>query len=288
MAYTRKNVTSLTRAERQRFVGALLEVKRRGEYDEFVRMHIAYNKPDGERGLRTAHMAPSFLPWHRKFVLELEQALRRVDPSVTVPYWDWTRDRKPTAMPWTDDLLGGTGRRSDRQVMTGPFAYRAGHWRIREGVTTGEFLTRDLGNARAPIQLPTRADLDKALADRVYDTAPWDSTVTKGFRNRMEGWGPGRGSGSWHNHNRVHRWVGGLMLGGASANDPVFWLHHAFVDLQWTLWRQRYGNPRYLPAEPPGAHDAQHGRIVSRHERLPPWNVTPDELEDMRGIYQYV
>jgi tyrosinase len=287
MAYTRKDVSTLTSAERRRFVAAMLEVKRRGEYDEFVRMHIQYYFADGDSGLRAAHMAPSFLPWHRKFLLELERALRRVDSSVSVPYWDWTRDRTPTSAPWTKDLLGGNGRRSDRQVMTGPFAYAQGKWTIREGVTDGNFLTRDFGRPGNPIELPTRRELDSALADPVYDTAPWNSTSSKGFRNRLEGWGSGSGAASWRNHNRVHRWVGGAMLGGASVNDPVFWLHHAFVDLQWSRWQQRHRGARYLPARPPGPGDSQHGRIVARHEKMPPWGVTPDKLEDHSGIYRY-
>ncbi|MFI8187416.1 tyrosinase family protein [Streptomyces sp. NPDC085946] len=287
MAYVRKDVSTLTAAEKRRFVKALLTLKRRGEYDEFVRMHIEYYTADGEEGLRTAHMAPSFLPWHRRFVLELETALRRVDPSVSVPYWDWTRDRTPTSAPWTADLLGGNGRRSDRQVTTGPFAYREGDWPLRENVTDEEYLTRDLGRARDPIELPTRSDLAWALDDPVYDTAPWDSTVREGFRNKIEGWGPGRGSGSWRNHNRVHRWVGGAMVGGASVNDPVFWLHHAFVDLQWSRWQRRHREHRYLPARPPAPGSDQYRRVVARHEKLPPWDVTPDELEDHSRIYRY-
>ncbi|MFJ9863384.1 tyrosinase family protein [Streptomyces sp. NPDC101165] len=287
MAYVRKDVSTLTGTERRRFVNALLELKRRGEYDEFVRQHIEYYTADGEDGLRTAHMAPSFLPWHRRFVLELERALRRVDSAVTVPYWDWTRDRTTTSVPWTKDLLGGNGRRSDRQVMTGPFAYSAGHWPIKEGVTDGRFLTRDLGRSAAPIALPTKSELKWALDDPVYDVRPWDSTVTRGFRNKLEGWGTGSGSVSWRNHNRVHRWVGGAMLGGASVNDPVFWLHHSFLDLQWYRWQRAHRSPRYLPADPPGPADPQHRRIASRHQKLPPWNVTPDGLEDMSRIYRY-
>ncbi len=287
MVYTRKDVSTLTRSERRRLINALLEVKRRGEYDEFVRTHIEYYKPDGERGLRTAHMAPSFLPWHRRFLLDLERALRRVDDAVTVPYWDWTRDRTPKAAPWTDDLLGGTGRRSDRQVMTGPFAHRNGTWTIRVGFTDTPFLQRDLGRSQNPIALPTARDVAGALADPVYDTAPWNSTSAKGFRNKLEGWGPGRGAASWRNHNRVHRWVGGQMVGGASANDPVFWMHHAFVDLLWSRWQRRHPNARYLPARPLAAGDAQHGRIVARREKLPPWDVTPEELQDHTGIYRY-
>lgn len=118
-------------------------------------------------------------------------------------------------------------------------------------MTDGKFLTRDLGRARDPIELPTRSELNWALRDPAYDSAPWDSTVTKGFRNKLEGWGTGRCSVSWRNHNRVHRWVGGAMLGGGSVNDPVFWLHHAFVDLQWSRWQRRHGGARYLPASPP-------------------------------------
>lgn len=288
MVYTRKDVSTLTPSERRRFVDALLEVKRRGEYDQFVRTHIEYYRSDGEIGLRVAHMAPTFLPWHRKFLLDLEDALRRVDDSVTVPYWDWTRDRGTTAAPWTADLLGGTGRRSDRQVMTGPFAYRNRQWTIKVGITDTEFLMRDLGRPRDPIELPRPRDLERALDDPVYDAAPWNSTSTKGVRNKLEGWGPGQGVGSWLNHNRVHRWVGGHMVGGASVNDPVFWMHHAFVDLLWSRWQRRHPNARYLPAKPPPWGAAQHGRVVARHEPMPPWDVTPDSLEGHGGIYEYV
>ncbi|WP_037678428.1 tyrosinase family protein [Streptomyces griseus] len=287
MAYVRRDVGTLTGAEKRRFVNALLEVKRRGEYDAFVRTHIEFFSPDGEDGLRVAHMAPSFLPWHRRFLLDLERALRRVDSTVTVPYWDWTRERTTTSVPWTADLLGGNGRRSDHQVMTGPFAHREGNWTIKVGVTDEVFLTRDFGNPRHPIDLPTKGELEQALKDPAYDVAPWDSTVTRGFRNKLEGWGSGRGSASWRNHNRVHRWVGGAMLGGASVNDPVFWLHHAFVDLQWERWQRRHRGARYLPATPPGPGDEQHERIVARHQKLPPWDETPDELEDVGRIYRY-
>ncbi|MFD7132989.1 tyrosinase family protein [Streptomyces sp. NPDC059894] len=287
MVYTRKDVSTLTATERRRFVSALLEVKRRGEYDEFVRVHIDYYVSDGEGGLRTAHMAPSFLPWHRRFLLDLETALRRVDPSVTLPYWDWTRDRGKASVPWTEDLLGGDGRGSDRQVTTGPFAYATGNWTLKEGVTDSEFLTRDLGRARDPIELPLGSDVEWALEDPVYDVPPWDSTSPRGFRNKLEGWGTGRGSAAWRNHNRVHRWVGGDMVGGASVNDPVFWLHHAYLDLLWTRWQRRHHDHSYLPAEPPAAGSGQYRRIVARHEKLPPWDVTPDQLEDAGRIYRY-
>lgn len=42
-------------------------------------------------------------------------------------------------------------------------------------------------------------------------------------------------------HHGAHRWVGGAMLSTASPRDPVFFLHHAFVDMLWDEWT-RMGN----------------------------------------------
>ncbi|WP_055703105.1 MULTISPECIES: tyrosinase family protein [Streptomyces] len=288
MAHVRKNQSSLSRAERRRFVDALLKLKRSGEYDEYVRMHIDFYVSDGDHGLRVAHMAPSFFPWHRRFLLDFERALQRIDPGVAVPYWDWTKDRSPAASLWGDDLMGGNGRRGDRQVMTGPFAHGNGRWPIKEGVTDGEFLTRDLGRPQDPIDLPTPQDVAWAMDDPQYDVSPWNSTAAEGFRNKLEGWTSARGKERWRNHNRVHRWVGGHMLGGASVNDPVFWLNHAFVDLLWDRWQRRH--PRsapYLPEKPPGLGSAQYQRIVARHEPMPPWRATPDEMTDHKRLYSY-
>ncbi|MVO88914.1 tyrosinase family protein [Streptomyces sp. p1417] len=285
--HTRRNQRSLSRAERRRFVGAVLGLKRSGAYDDFVRRHIDHYVSDGDDRLRAAHMTPTFLPWHRRFLLDFERALRRVDGGVTVPYWDWTKDRTPAASLWGEDLMGGTGRRGDRRVTTGPFA-RGNGWIVKEGVTDGDFLTRDLGRPADPLDLPTRQDVAWATAEKVYDVSPWDSTSPRGFRNRLEGWTSDIGSGRWRNHNRVHRWVGGHMLGGASVNDPVFWLHHAFVDLLWTRWQRQHPDAApFLPERPPALGEPQYRRIVARHEPMPPWRTTPQDMLSHRGIYRY-
>lgn len=211
-------------------------------------------------------MTPSFLPWHRRFLLEFETELRRVDPTVSVPYWDWTRDNSPASSIWGEDFMGGNGRRADFQVMTGPFAHSSGRWTITQSMTDGRFLTRDFGRPHDPIALPTQAQLDEVMRERAYDAAPWNSTSASGFRNRLEGWAPGRGNERFRIHNRVHRWVGGLMLGGGSVNDPVFWLHHSFVDLVWSRWQQRNPGAAYLPH---GAAAAR-GRAVPEGRRPPP------------------
>src|SRR5689334_24545485 len=78
--------------------------------------------------------------------------------------------RRPrfTLFPYTtlfrsDDFMGGNGRSSDGQVLTGPFAYRTGHWPIRYGVTSEPYLTRNMTRPDRPIALPTAQELDNAL-----------------------------------------------------------------------------------------------------------------------------
>ncbi|MEO3976046.1 tyrosinase family protein [Streptomyces sp. CAU 1734] len=284
--YTRRNQRNLTRTEKRRLIDALLRLKRTGQYDEFVRMHADFFVTDAEGRPRAAHMTPSFFPWHRRYLWEFEQALQSVDPAVTIPYWDWTTDNTPGASLWADDFLGGTGRAGDRRVMTGPFAHGNGGWPINSRITDAGYLTRNLGRPADPISLPTKEDVARAVRAPVYDASPWDSTSRSGFRNAMEGWNPGGGE-RFGNHNRVHRWVGGLMLGAASPNDPVFWLHHAFMDLLWIRWQRAHPKAGYLPREPLHPAHPHAGLVFGLRDPMPPWDVPPAELLDHRRHYRY-
>ncbi|MER7910346.1 MULTISPECIES: tyrosinase family protein [unclassified Streptomyces] len=268
----RKNQATLTADEKRRFVDALLELKRSGRYDAFVTTHNAFIMGDTDDGDRVGHRSPSFLPWHRRFLLDFEAALKSVDPTVTLPYWDWTADRTARASLWAPDFLGGTGRARDGQVTDGPFARAGNRWPITVRVDGRDFLRRDLGAGGR--QLPTRAEVDSVLAMETYDTAPWNS-ASDGFRNHLEGW---RGVNL---HNRVHVWVGGQMGTGVSPNDPVFWLHHAFVDKLWADWQARHPGSAYLPA-------AGTRNVVDLHDTMRPWNdVTPADMLDHTPHYTF-
>ena len=131
----RKNQASLTPAERTAFVNALLALKAApsiagaaSRYDDFVQDHIA-----SMTGNSWAHRRPTFLPWHREYLRHFEHALQAHDPSVTLPYWDWTVDNAPGASLWGNDFLGGDGTGPDETVQTGPFADSAGDWSLTLG-----------------------------------------------------------------------------------------------------------------------------------------------------------
>ncbi|GGX59781.1 tyrosinase MelC2 [Streptomyces fructofermentans] len=268
----RKNQSALTAEEKRRFVAALLELKRSGRYDTFVTTHNAFILGDTDTGERVGHRSPSFLPWHRRFLLEFERALQSVDATVALPYWDWSVDRTPRAALWAPDFLGGTGRSVDGRVMDGAFAASTGNWPISVRVDTRTYLRRSLGGGGRP--LPTPAEVDSVLAMATYDMPPWNSG-SDGFRNHLEGW---RGVNL---HNRVHVWVGGQMATGVSPNDPVFWLHHAYIDKLWADWRRRHPGSGYLPVA--GTRD-----VVDLDERMKPWNdSTPAELLDHTRHYTF-
>lgn len=69
--------------------------------------------------------------------------------------------------------------------------------------------------------------------------------------------------GPWEQaHNGVHRWVGGIMARGYAASDPIFYLHHAFVDYQWEKFRKRQNSSDCLFIDPtqdyPETDDLKH------------------------------
>jgi hypothetical protein len=92
----RKNAASLTAGEKLNFVDAVLALKKKPSpwvdglsvYDTFVLWH----RDAFGCAVMAAHMGPAFFPWHRQFVLLFEEQLRVIEPTVTIPYWDWTVD----------------------------------------------------------------------------------------------------------------------------------------------------------------------------------------------------
>ncbi|SDH31757.1 tyrosinase family protein [Nitrosomonas sp. Nm132] len=228
----RKDANTLTVAERAEFVAAIVALKAEGIYDQFVLRHA-------NAIMSAIHRAPAFLPWHRRFIFDLELELQRVsgNPNLGIPYWNWPSGGANASM-WNDDLLGGDGD-AGGVVRTGPF--RAGQWTVvnSSGLPAGP-LMRAFGQNGLPT-LPTQAEINQVIAVTPYDVPPWNMNSNPSFRNQLEGWvGPNL-------HNRGHVWVGGSMLPMTSPNDPVFFMHHCMVDKIWHEWQLRFPNQGYLP-----------------------------------------
>ncbi|HYL72849.1 MAG TPA: tyrosinase family protein [Bryobacteraceae bacterium] len=270
MAAVRKDQRKLTTGERSGFIAAVLALKKQGLYDPFVQTHADAHKR------MVPHGGPAFLPWHRQFVLVFEQALQRIDPSVTVPYWDWSVDQSPNAAPWTADFMGGSGG-PKKVVLDGPFAFANG-WQLNvidPNVGQRE-LTRRLGCEN---ELPTADDMRAVLDEVPYYVKPWQAfdpsppglATQPSFCNRLEG-----NYGSGYIHGFVHNWVGGEMMRLlTSPNDPIFWLVHSNIDRVWVQWQQMHRAEQYHPTGVGGENSPMNQNL---NDPLWPWTVTPADL----------
>ncbi len=85
----RKDYRDMRQDEKDLYIQAVNALKQSGVYDLLVQTHAHLPNKD------YAHGTSGFLPWHRKYLLEYENALRALGDEykcVTVPYWDWAED----------------------------------------------------------------------------------------------------------------------------------------------------------------------------------------------------
>jgi tyrosinase len=245
-ATVRKNQNTLTADERQAFVAAVKQLKNTYHdgatisiYDEYVHIHMIAM----DQGI---HEGPVFFPWHRVWLRGLELELQALDPTVTIPYWDFTVDNQVDSSVWDDDFMGGDGDPDDQNIVkTGPFSQS--EWKL---VFEGRSLRRQF--AFFVPTLPTPDDLIAGFEVSQYDCPPYDvgSPIDQSFRNFMAGWN--HPTGEPEMHNRVHNWVAGSMLGMASPNDPIFLLAHSNLDRWWGQWEAIYGFDYPESGAPPG------------------------------------
>jgi tyrosinase len=262
-------------------------------YDLFIVWHhvtMSTMTPPTQNDRNAAHRGPVFLPWHRFMLRQLELNLRRVlgDNTFGLPYWDWAADgqlsaaAQKTASIWKTTAFGGHGN----PVPNGPFTqdqFRVTIEAAPDGSLrqTNHGLRRAFGVNGAPT-LPKRTGTAAALAESIYDQAPW-SSVSSGFRNNVEGWNPGLGL-----HNRVHVWVGGDMLPSTSPNDPIFFMNHCNVDRIWEAWMQNPGGPgrSYLPSDAAPASLKGH-RLHDTLTSLLSGSTTPAKMLNATALYTY-
>jgi len=283
----RKNVKRLTAAEKTAFTDAVLALKTKPSvlhpgnpkltrYDDYPETHMAAMMASPG----WAHRGPAFFPWHRELLLQFENDLAAIDPSVTIPYWDWT---DAASSPFTPDFLGGNGSGSSQKVMNGPFAYDGtNHWTINVPDSPGDpvFLQRDFGADMTAPSLPSSGQVNTIQGVTPYDAAPWHDN-TGAYRAQLEG----------GLHNLVHRYVGGTMGAMTSPNDPVFWLHHCNIDRLWSEWQRLHPTASpYMPVTgAPAGQNLNDDMIFSMGGPAPwPGSSTPASVIDATALgYTY-
>ena len=213
----------MTCVEWERFGATVNAFRESGKWDEFAHLHtdpdvwnVAHS--DGERG----GLQAAFLPWHRAYLHRMERELQKIDPEVTLPYWNWALDSEnPLGSVVLSDLFfGTTGKPEDSYC-----------------VTDGYF--RSASNETACIKRGIPADAGGFLTLSNLKEVLVESPDYGRFVNTME-----NGLGL---HGHLHMFLGGNMANLNSPRDPLFYAHHAFIDMLWWRW-QRMHNSMTSPA----------------------------------------
>jgi tyrosinase len=287
----RKNASALTEQEKADFTAAILALKASpppagieaivvprkdggGDivmeipnwYDMFVVFHqasvmYAKNLQDGNG---VAHHNPAFPPWHRKLLLDYEEALRTVSgKDITLPYWDWTEQTSTDAV-FSPDLMGSAGDPDCEPdcayaVVDGPFA--KGEWELEVPTLMPDYvdqhpwtwIVRAIGvyeTVSYTVTLPTSEEVTTAIGIDTYDSEPYNMGADRmsSFRNYLEGFDPDT-SPQQYMHNIGHDWVSGGWIDGEdsyvgtlepldiSPSDPVFFMYYCNVDRIWASWQ---------------------------------------------------
>ncbi|KAJ3019676.1 hypothetical protein HKX48_001919 [Thoreauomyces humboldtii] len=261
---TRMNWNEMTVPQQQKYVAAVKKLHAPNasgvsKLDEFGLLHTQH--------FVDAHQKPHTLPWHRRFLHVYENALQTVaaDPTLFVPYWNWSDDSQNVAGAKVWQAFGHDGSSAAGGcVVDGNFA----NWAVK--VDSG---ADGLGSTAAPAHCLKRNENFSTLGAFIAPeplSMIFKETSYDAFRQRLE-----KGA-----HNAVHNTIGGSvgdMAGGWSCTDPIFWLHHAFIDKLWAIRQQTSGNPTaydavadlYSKVQPPPAPTP-----VSANDMLAPFGVT--------------
>jgi len=213
----RKEFRTMTATEWNSFVTAVKILNVRfvpiyTTYDKYVKIQMDHFDDTQDTAL--------YFPFHRKLLLEFENELRKISPNVTLPYWDWSWDSQAPAasLIFQPTYLGGNGSGVDWVVRDGRFA----NWTVY--YPGPHFLQRRFNDGARIWPLSSRDIIQRILSS---------SRALEELRQSLV----------YTPIGRVHVGIGGDMATKAAPNDPIYWLHMAFVDKLWNDWQQqRPGN----------------------------------------------
>ena len=213
----RKDFLSMKKEDRTRFVKVLkiaaTKEPFRSQYLDLASMYKNFFHRVSKR--------ISFLPWHRAFLLRLENLLLQIDCRISLPYWDWSRT---SGNPWELDNpdsiwnkaqygLGGNGTEPNNCVTSGPF--REGDWSITMDGDKTTCLRRHFhGTLPDPQKIQTVLSL------------PWEKFSDFEKMLRL----------TFH-HSVACDNVGGHVCSSEAAQTPEFILITSFVDKLWGRWQ---------------------------------------------------
>jgi hypothetical protein len=203
----RRDIYTLNKIELETLIRGFKWLYREGVLEKLSNKHYSLQK--------VIHGCAQFLPFHNTFIYDLETELMRYNNTITLPYWNWTIYAH---QPIKDPVLRFFGDYSNKRikncVTTGNFA----NWTFNGNCFKREFYN-DSGHH----------PMWSTISHLVYSTDSF-STMAQNLERL---------------HAFLHIWVSGDMKSHHSPNDPLFYLHHTFVDKIWYDWRSKWDTLKY-------------------------------------------
>lgn len=242
MVRVRKNIDSLTIAERNAFLKAMRDLHVEAKaFETFPHMHdlAARGKspyqeiklPDGSFNPKfwpdQAHQGAAFLAWHRAFLLQLERRLQAINPAVTIPYW-----RQNVATNAFDRMFLGTNKRSVDTFQT-EVIFSPANWLYGWSISYRDLKTvirspKDTSWLKRGSGTPLIGDTDLFAATPPYTDPDKFVKFSRSIENDPHNAG----------HALLGAWHANCLI---SPSDPSFWPFHAEDDRLWAKWQWFYG-----------------------------------------------
>ncbi|KAI8615675.1 hypothetical protein BC830DRAFT_1121490 [Chytriomyces sp. MP71] len=228
----RREWNELTASEKQTYTDAVYALTRRpigGDLRDPIRVSYYDFVATHSQFAHWTHGTDQFYLYHRALVFQFEQALATVGWNKGSVYWDWSAVSQNW---WTSDVWNYFGEvkssAPDSCVTQGAFA------RTRYSVSTDPFSQGQRKVSGDPRCLRRCGRAGSALPD---------ATAITGIIVGPKTYSQFHGDDTSNFHAVGHETLGGANCGDManpvySTNDPVFWLHHTFVDKVWWRWQQ--------------------------------------------------
>ncbi|OWZ22698.1 hypothetical protein PHMEG_0002550 [Phytophthora megakarya] len=210
----------------------------KGFHQKFIQVHTEFLSET------QAHRNCMFIYWHRVMLLGYENMLRSLDPKyrcLTLPYWDHLAAQARRATGTCSNLLNCspfltdssdinlTGVKQNLPIYNVTIPYSSTTTCVNKGVmshfcgnstTCSKCVIRKTKSAMSSTTYPASASF-ASVYQQVF--SPNDSLT---FTSQVER----------NVHNLIHSNLDGVMGYFQSPADPIFYLHHALVDLLQVIY----------------------------------------------------